>query len=65
MVGLKGESFPSVVPVGEHMADAIWSGMGIGLCIGTAIVLALIIAVGIAQKNPIVRRVSSQKMLDS
>lgn len=65
MVGLKGEAFPAVVPAGEHLADSILSGIGLGLGIGTAIVLALVIVIGIAQKNPIVRRVSSQNMLDS
>ncbi len=65
MVGLKGEPFPAIVPAGEHIADAIWSGMGIGLGIGTAIVLALIIVVGITQKNPAIRHASSRKMLDS
>jgi hypothetical protein len=65
MVGLKGEAFPAVVPAGEHLADAIWSGIGLGLGVGTAIVLALVIIVGIAQKNPVIRRVSSQNMLDS
>jgi|GEM_PF-1807141 len=65
MVGLKGEAFPSVVPAGEHIADAVWSGLGIGLGIGTAIVLTLIIIIGIAQKNPVIRRVSSENLVDN
>jgi hypothetical protein len=65
MVGLKGEAFPNVLPAGEHLADAIWSGIGLGLGVGTAIVLALVIIAGIAQKIPLTRRISSQNMLDS
>ena len=65
MVGLTGEAFLAVVPAGEHLADAFWSGMGLGFCVGTATLFALVIIVGIAQKNPVIRRVSSQNMLDS
>jgi len=64
MVGLKGEAFPALMPAGKQLADAMLSGAGIGLGVGTAIILALIIIVGIAQKNPVVRRVRSQSMLD-